>query len=103
MRPKTISKTGVGAGQTYPVDYRAKPFELSFACTVTGTATYSVQHTLDDPYQVGGPVTWIDHQTVVAQTGTKDGNYAFPVRAIRINVTAGTGTVNMTVIQAPSP
>ncbi len=30
----------------------------------------------------------------------RDGNYAFPIRAIRIRVTAGTGTVRLAVIQA---
>ena len=29
----------------------------------------------------------------------KDGNYAFPIRAARVTVTAGTGTATMTLLQ----
>jgi len=38
---------------------------------------------------------------VTGETTNQDGNYAFPVRAIRLNVTAWTsGTATLTVIQA---
>ena len=44
--------------------------------------------------------TWFSHATVVAATANADGNYAFPVRGIRVNLTAGTGSVVATLLQA---
>lgn len=98
-RPKTISVTGVGTSAAIPVDWRKEYFALSILCNVSGSATYSVQHTLDNVLAGATPV-WVDHPTLVGKTGTADGNYAFPVTAVRLNVTAGTGTVNMRLVQA---
>lgn len=41
-----------------------------------------------------------NNAVIVAQTAAKDANYAFPVRAIRLNVTAYTsGKVTLTILQ----
>lgn len=98
-RPKTFSVTGVGTTAAIPVDYRKEYFALSILCDVSGSATYTVQHCLDNVLN-GATPTWVDHPTLVGKTGTADGNYAFPVTAVRLNVTAGTGTVNMRLVQA---
>lgn len=42
-----------------------------------------------------------DHEFLVAQAASADGNYAFPCRAARLNVTAiGAGDVSFTVVQS---
>lgn len=92
MRPITLAQTGVGATPWVPLSDKADIFNIGFGCVVSGSATYTIQHTFDG-------TTAFDHPTVAAQTANKDGNYAFPVRAIRVNVTAGTGTVTLTAIQ----
>lgn len=98
MRPATKSITGVGVSEWMPLNLHADPFNVGFGCVVSGgAATYDVEHTFDDP--AGSPAAF-KHPTLVAQNASKDGNYAFPVRAMRINLTAGVGTVTLTAIQA---
>ena len=75
------------------------PFNVGFGVTITGTPTYTVQHTFDNPWTTTSPV-WFDHPTVAAETTNQDGNYAFPVAAIKVVVTSGTGTATLTLIQA---
>lgn len=98
MRPITKSQTGVGATDWVKTDIKAEIFNIGFGCVVDGTATYSIEHTFDDVDS--GTPTAFTHSQVAGQTSSKDGNYAFPVRAIRLNVTAGAGTVTFTMIQA---
>jgi hypothetical protein len=85
------------------LDYLISPFNIGFGVVVTGTVTYSVQHTFDDPFSstfTPATATWFNHEDLVSQTTSQDGNYAFPVRAIRVNQSAGAGSTVMTVIQA---
>ena len=75
------------------------PFNVGFGVTITGAPTYTVQHTFDNPWTTASP-TWFDHPTVAAEVANADGNYAFPVAAIKVVVTSETGTATLTVIQA---
>jgi len=76
------------------------PFNVGFGVVVTGTVTYTVQHSFDNPWTTTSPV-WFDHPTVAAKVDVNaDGNYAFPVAAIKVVVTSGSGTATLTVIQA---
>ena len=99
MRPQVISKTGTGTSAWIPMDYKQNPFNVGIGVVVSGTVTYTVQHTFDDIFNPNVTPTAFDHATLAAQTANKDGNYAFPVRAIRINNTLGTGTTTMTLLQ----
>ena len=98
MRPFTLSQTGVGTSVAGRVNYLQPNFKIGFGIFVEGTVTYSVQHTFDNPNEVASP-TWFDHETVVGETTNQDGNYFFPFEAVRINVTAGTGTATGRFIQ----
>jgi hypothetical protein len=102
MRPISVSVTGVGTSSVIVPDHQTSPFNVGLGCKVTGTATYSVEHTFDDvfsPTFTPASATWIANSGLTAKTATADGNYAFPVTGIRLNVTAGTGTVTLTVVQ----
>lgn len=99
MRPITETVTGVGTSPVIPMDFRAQVFNVGFGCEVTGTATYSVQHTFDDIYNPAITPVWFNHAFVNGATTNQDGNYAFPVRALRLNVTAGTGSVTINILQ----
>lgn len=102
MRPQTVSLTGTGPSAWIPVNTKQTPFNVSLAAVVDGTITYTIQHTLDnvlDPVIAAGTITALDNTGLTGQTTTKDGNYAFPVAAIRINNTAGTGTTTLTILQ----
>lgn len=101
MRRVVESVTGVANGATIPVDYRAGVFGMGFGVVISGTITYTVQHTFDDIYALaasGGTPTWFNHAFVAAQSANMDGNYAFPVAAIRLITTAGTGTATLTAL-----
>lgn len=103
MRPVTYSITGTGVSGVYAPDHYVSPFNVSLGVTVTGTATYTVQYTFDDVFAGDyNPATgnWADHPSLTAQTASKDSNIAYPVRGIRLNVTAGTGDVRLVAIQA---
>lgn len=99
MRPQIFSITGVGTSAWIPLDYRQNPFNVGFGVVVNGTITYDIEHTFDDVLQPGTTPTAFKHASLVAQTANKDGNYAFPIKAIRINNTAGTGTTTVTLLQ----
>lgn len=99
MRPQVISQTGIGSTAWIPLDYKQNPFNVGFGCVVNGTLTYQIEHTFDDPYTTASPTAFV-HTTVAGLTTNKDSNYAFPVRAIRLNVTSYTsGSVTATVLQ----
>jgi len=103
MRQMIVSSTS-GASTPCVMNLNTTPFNVGFAVVVTGSPTYTVQHTFDsmaNTAQTGtGFTTWFNHPTVVNLTANADGNYAFPVSGIRVNVTGGTGTATLTVIQA---
>jgi hypothetical protein len=104
MRPTKVTVTNVGVSNPIPMDQYLTPFNVGLgAVIVSGTPTYSVQHTFDnvfDPSYNPSTGTWFNQPDMTAQTTSVDGNYAFPVSAIRLNVTAGTGVVALTVLQA---
>src|SRR5262252_6474750 len=99
MRPVYITQAGTGASTPLPVNWRQDPVNIGIGCVITsGTATYNVEHTFDD-ITVGAPTNWFPNINISGATTNKDANYAFPIRAVRLNVTAGTGTVVMAVLQ----
>jgi hypothetical protein len=99
MRQQIATKTGTGSSNVLPMDLYISPFNVGFGVVATGTVTYTVQHTFDNPQTVASPV-WFSHPTIAAKSDNQDGNYAFPVAAIKVLVTAGAGTAAMTLIQA---
>lgn len=99
MRPVTFSKVGTGTSAWIPLDYKQSPFNVGFGVVVSGTITYDIEHTFDDIFDPNVTPTAFKHATLTAQTANKDGNYIVPVRAVRINNTAGTGTTTVTLLQ----
>ena len=86
------------------MDPYISPFNVGFGAVITGTVSYSIQHTFDNPQTVANP-TWFFHPSTPSGTpvtANLDGNYAFPVAAIKILTSSATntGTVTLTVIQA---
>lgn len=103
MRPQSVTVSSATTSATIPVNFRAEPgFGIGIGCVINGggTLTYKVQHTFDDVFDASVTPTWFDHATITGKTANFDGNYAFPVRAVRLNVTAYTsGSVTMTLLQ----
>jgi hypothetical protein len=100
---RSISKTvsGVGSSAAIPLDTYISPFNIGFGAVITGTVDYTIEHTFDNVLQAGVTPTWFPHPTVFNESENQDGNYAFPVMAVRLTTNAGTtGSVTLTVIQA---
>lgn len=105
MRAQQVSLASVTTSSKLPMDNTQAAFAVGFGVVFTGTATAKVQFTFDDPDDSQNPVavgseTWFDHPIVAGVTTNTAGNFAFPVKAIRLNVTAFTnGTVTLRVLQ----
>lgn len=102
MRPITVSVTGVGNSNPVVIDQRIAPTNIGLAVIVTGTITYTVQYTFDDVFANGYTASsgnWFNHPTLTG-SASLNSNIAYPVTAVRLTTSAGTGTAAMTVIQA---
>lgn len=99
MDVSKVTQTGVGTSVWIPVDNKQACFGIGFGCVVSGTVTYDVQHTFDDIFDADVTPIAFTHSSVTGKTANQDGNYAFPIRAMRLNVTAGTGSVTITILQ----
>lgn len=102
MRAQSITVSSATTSAWIPVDTNKNPFNIGFGVTIsTAALTYKVQHTFDNVQDSTVTPTAFDHPDVTGKTVNTDGNYAFPVRAIRLNVTAYTsGSAVLTLIQA---
>lgn len=102
MRPITVSVTGVGSSVVVPLDFRSSPTNVAIGCILSGTATYTVEHTFDDvfsPTFTPGSASWLPNAGLTAKTTSADGNYVVPPRGVRVTIASGSGTVTMTLIQ----
>lgn len=103
MQPIVIAKTGSGSSSIAPLDHYQSPFNVGIGVVVSGTVNYTIQHTFDNIFDSSVTPTWFNHPTLASQTANADGNYAFPVRAVKVLVNSGAGTATATVIQAGMP
>lgn len=90
-------------GTMYVGDSDSNPFQVGLGCVIaSGTPTFTVQHTFDNVIATGfnyNTSTWFNHSVIAAKTTNQDGNYNFPVQAIKLILTAA-GSVTMTLLQA---
>lgn len=98
MRVQIEAQTGAGSTTPLVMNTNTSPFNVGFGVIVSGTVNYTVQHTFDDPSV--GFTTWFPHPTIASQAASADGNYAFPVTAIRLTVNSGGGTATLKLVQA---
>lgn len=105
----TVAATGASAW--IPLNQYSQPFNVGFGVTVVApaasaavTTDFSVQHTFVDVLAgaSAGAGEIFDHSDVSGRSGSTDGNYAFPVAAVRVNVSAlaSGGAVVLRVRQA---
>jgi len=105
MRPivVTTSNASVSTQNSNPVvlDYYGRP-EVSLQVVVTGSATWTVQQTLDNVLDTTATITYFDHPdtNMVTQTVNRQGNYAYIPTAVRLQQTAGSGSARLTIVQA---
>jgi hypothetical protein len=103
-RPSSVTVGSATTSAAVPINWRGHQgsnIAVSIGCVLTGASTYKVQHTFDDIFDPSVTPTWFDHASITGKTTSADGNYAFPIRAVRLNVTPYTsGAVTMTVLEA---
>lgn len=103
MRRVVEVVSGVANSAVVPLDHRAQFFNVGIECLVSATATYNVQWTMDDIYNTSITPTWFTLPSPFsAATANAIGGLTTPASALRLNVTASTGTVTMTVLQSSS-
>ena len=84
------------------------PSNISIQCSVSGSVTYTVQSTLNDPNDFMNPValsamTWVNTSdtNVVAATTSQQSNFLFAPKYARVLITTtSTGTVSATFLQS---
>ena len=98
--------TTVGSGAVWAQNFYVSPFNVGFGLEVSA-ANATVKHTFDDIFSMTTPAVsavWYPHEFVVSASSNADGNYAYPVAAIRVSVasvvTASNGRVVFTLIPA---
>ena len=100
MRPVVITKSSAGTSAWVPVDYKQNPFNVGLGLVISGTNTTDVEHTFDDIFDSAVTPTAFKHSSLVGKTANADGNYAAPIRAVRLNVTSWTsGAATLTILQ----
>jgi hypothetical protein len=106
------STFGLGSSLVFFPDITRTPFNIGIGCVVNSTSaitSFNVEHSFDyagmSSAFISSNATWFQNSTISAASSNISGNYAFPVSAIRLNVTAGSsaGTVTFTAIQAGLP
>jgi len=102
----TVGTSGVGGSSWVVFDAFAPSF-ISLQCNVTGTINYTVQTTLNDPYDPITPVApasvvWVNSSdsAVVGATATQQSNFLFCPIYARILINSGTGSVATTFLQS---
>jgi hypothetical protein len=99
MTPVTISKTNSGRSTIIASDSFQNPFNVGLVITITGTPTYNIEISMDDP-STGTPSVWAAPTGFSALTAAANGSITVPHHALSINITSGSGTVTAYVVQA---
>jgi len=99
MTPVTISKTGTGRSAVIASDSFQNPFNVGIVAVVSGTATFNIEISMDDPSMVT-PSVWAVDAGFSAKTASANGSITVPHHALAINITSGSGTVTAYIVQA---
>ena len=103
MRPIRLSLDAVDT-VIHKVDYQQQDFKLGLQMEFEGVATASAEATMDDLEDPDITPIWFGITDLTAISANAQGNVFFPIRAVRLNVTAHTNLpVLLTILQANAP
>jgi hypothetical protein len=90
----TKSQTVTGVGASSPIIFLSPSddFVTLLNAYATGTVTYDIEYTIDDVELDNAQ--WMTLGDVDRTLSSDDSLY-FPVRAVRVNITVGSGTVKL--------
>lgn len=94
----TRAKTGTGQSTVFVPDYHLTPYNVGIQVVISATATYTIEQTLDA--EDGTQTTWTAVPSLSALSAGAVVQSVIPCRGYRINVSASTGTVTATFVQA---
>ncbi len=104
----TAGTTAVASSAWIRLDDWALP-QTAIQCDASGTVSFTVQSTLDDPNDATNPtapalVAWVNSADsgAVNATGTIQTSFAYAPRFVRTTLNSGSGSVVMTINQAGS-
>jgi len=103
MQYKALTKTGTGRSAICVVDDFQTPFNIGVAVSLSATATFTVEYSLDDPNADGysaASAAWFVAPGFTSGSAAVAGAITIPCRAICLNVSANTGTVTANIVQA---
>jgi uncharacterized PurR-regulated membrane protein YhhQ (DUF165 family) len=103
MQYKAITKTNTGRSSICVVDDFQTPFNIGIAVSLSATATFTVEYSLDDPTADGysaASAAWFVAPGFTSGSVAVAGALTIPCRAISLNVSANTGTVTANIVQA---
>ena len=103
MQYTPITKTGTGRSSICVVDDFQAPFNIGIGVSLSATATFTIEYSLDDPNADGyspSTATWYVAPGFTSGSAAIGGALVIPCRAICINVSANTGTVTANIVQA---
>ncbi len=92
---RTVSTPASGGATSstawIPLNHHVSPFNVGFGLevvTASAQGKFSVQHTFDDILAGASANVW-DHSEVSGTAQSMDGNYAYPVMAVRLSIVSG--------------
>jgi len=98
-----VGATLVGGARsaTIACNWRSQDFKVGLGVNISGTLTSSVQQTLDNVMDASITPTWSDTTALNGLSASNIGNIAFPVRGVRLILTAFTsGSATLNYIQS---
>ena len=98
------AEVGIGTGDWWPLDIYTPNQVTTISCNIlgAGSATYSVQYTNEDIWNLPASDCLAVAHPVAALTGASTDQTAFTttlMRAVRVNVASGSGQLRVTVVQ----
>lgn len=104
MQSVTVTQVAAGSSAVEAVSYFTNPFNIGLGAVLTGTATFTVEYSMQDPMDAGyvaANATWFPVTGLSAVSATTAAALTVPCRAIRVTLAVGsTGTVVLYVQQA---
>lgn len=101
----TIGTNSIASSPWVRLDDYALP-QVAIQCTPTGTVSYTVQQTLQDPNSATNPVapylvTWLNtaDNSAVNATAALQTSYQYAPAFVKVTLSSGTGSVSTTVTQ----